>query len=330
MHVIMHCEGALAYCYASWFYGQSSGTVIQCCCCCTALHSSYFANAAAHSADFLLSICCNNTVLQALQSKCWGCPFLRAHGECYPSTVCTLTIKLVLHHYRCLMLRELPCSSTASLPESSLHIAVYVLLSTQTLLQCSVAHALLQSCRTLTLLHCILCYVYCAYVKAGGGTKYLSEVVAGDQVLVVGAHNAEQQQQQQQQQSTQQQQQQQQPLQQTHSVRAIAVGRCKIEPRPMLMVSFQLDTAATDSTDSTDTAATATAGATGQLFLQQAETVRLVRPNSAFTSITTDDKHGGAAAVSETALQPGDKVLVRSVSRGTHVGRAIAAVVTEK
>jgi 3-dehydroquinate synthase II len=159
------------------------------------------------------------------------------------------------------------------------------------------------------------------YVKAGGGTKYLSEVVAGDQVLVVGAHNAEQQQQQQQ------------PLQQTHSVRAIAVGRCKIEPRPMLMVSFQLDTTATDSTESSDDAATAaTAGATGQLFLQQAETVRLVRPNSATstTSSTTDDKHGGAAAVSVTALQPGDRILVRSVSRGTHVGRAIAAVVTEK
>jgi 3-dehydroquinate synthase class II len=157
----------------------------------------------------------------------------------------------------------------------------------------------------------------------------LSEVVAGDQVLVVGAHNAEQQQ--------QQQQQQQQPLQQTHSVRAIAVGRCKIEPRPMLMVSFQLDTAATDSTDSTDSDSTAgtTAGATGQLFLQQAETVRLVRPTTtatatAGTSSTDSDKLAGAAAVSVTALQRGDRILVRSVSRGTHVGRAIAAVVTEK
>jgi 3-dehydroquinate synthase class II len=100
----------------------------------------------------------------------------------------------------------------------------------------------------------------------------------------------------------------------------------------MLMVSFQLDTTATGSGGSTDDAITATAGATGQLFLQQAETVRLVRPNSATTTSgsSTDDKHGGAAAVSVTALQPGDRILVRSVSRGTHVGRAIAAVVTEK
>ncbi|KAG5186505.1 3-dehydroquinate synthase [Tribonema minus] len=127
-----------------------------------------------------------------------------------------------------------------------------------------------------------------AYVRmADGSTKYLSEVRAGDQVLVVGPRPASTLT------STAE-------TPQSWPVRAVTVGRCKIEPRPLLMVSFDAG------------------GAEGQLFLQQAETVRLVSGDG-----------GGGGAVSVTNLGQGDVVLVQRSARGTHVGRAISARVTE-
>lgn len=62
------------------------------------------------------------------------------------------------------------------------------------------------------------------------------------------------------------------------------------------------------------------ANSTGQLFLQQAETVRLISP-------TTGD--GGWKPLSVTDVEGGEVVLVREVGRGTHVGRPIDAVVAE-
>jgi 3-dehydroquinate synthase II len=96
--------------------------------------------------------------------------------------------------------------------------------------------------------------VHSYVMMADGSTKYLCEVAAGDTVAVVngngglgggggdgaeGAEGAE-------------------PV----PWRAVAVGRCKTESRPMLLVEFHLE--------SVDRA--------GTIFLQQAETVRFVAP----------------------------------------------------
>ncbi|CAM9555590.1 unnamed protein product [Phaeothamnion confervicola] len=86
--------------------------------------------------------------------------------------------------------------------------------------------------------------------------------------------------------------------------RPVTVGRCKIERRPMVMARVA-----------------ATTVFTGQVFLQQAETVRLISPDAA------DTRGWRPLAVTEAA--PGDLLLLRVTAQGTHVGRAIGAAVTE-
>ena len=95
----------------------------------------------------------------------------------------------------------------------------------------------------------------------------------------------------------------------TGSSRGIVVGRAKVEPRPMLKLDFRLD---------------GEDGAAGQLFLQQAETVRLGTVGDALPVTVA------AAAMSRGAAAELPRVRVRASSRGTHVGRAIEARVTER
>lgn len=127
-----------------------------------------------------------------------------------------------------------------------------------------------------------------AYVAlADGRTKYLSEIAAGDEVLVVDASNV--------------------AAGVIPQSRVVVVGRCKIEPRPVLLVQFS------------------SGERTGQLFLQQAETVRLrARRASGLAA------GGGWTPVAVTDLQVEDEVLVRFADEGTHVGRRIAASVVER
>ena len=92
--------------------------------------------------------------------------------------------------------------------------------------------------------------------------------------------------------------------------RGVVVGRAKTEPRPMLRVDFAL----TDD-----------GGSEGQLFLQQAETVRLAAL----------DTEGGAlpvtmAASASSAGKTLPQVFVRASARGTHVGKTIQARVSER
>lgn len=87
--------------------------------------------------------------------------------------------------------------------------------------------------------------------------------------------------------------------------RAVTVGRCKVEPRPTLRVDFDFDGPA--------------GGQGGQLFLQQAETVRLA-----------GDASAAPAWTAVTELAAGGRVLVRTAASGTHVGRAISARVEER
>lgn len=85
------------------------------------------------------------------------------------------------------------------------------------------------------------------------------------------------------------------------SARGVTVGRCKVEPRPTVRVDFR------DTDD----------GAIGQIFLQQAETVRLATAES-------------RAPLPVTRLAAADRILVRRTGAGTHVGSAIRGRVEER
>lgn len=110
-----------------------------------------------------------------------------------------------------------------------------------------------------------------AYIKVPGGmTRYLSEISSGDSVVVCDRSGKS---------------------------RAVSVGRCKNELRPMLMVDAELN------------------GRRYSIVLQNAETVKLV---------TRD------GAVSVTALKPGDRVLAEVTEGGRHFGMAVEETITEK
>ena len=104
----------------------------------------------------------------------------------------------------------------------------------------------------------------------GGGTRYLSEISAGDTVLLCDKEG---------------------------NTRIAAVGRCKIEKRPLLMVT------ATDGKREYT------------VMLQNAETIKMVGPE-------------GAKSV--TRVVPGDILLAKLDTGGRHFGMAIEETISEK
>jgi len=111
-----------------------------------------------------------------------------------------------------------------------------------------------------------------AYVRGiGGRTRYLSELKAGDPVLIVRAQG---------------------------STQAAAVGRVKIERRPLLLIEAVCE------------------GAKGSILLQNAETIRLTNP--------------GGEAVSVAELKVGDSVLVAVEQAGRHFGMKVDETIIEK
>jgi len=104
----------------------------------------------------------------------------------------------------------------------------------------------------------------------GGGTRYLSEIGAGDSVLVCDRDG---------------------------NTRVASVGRCKVEKRPLLMVTAE------------------NGGREYTVMLQNAETIKMVCRD-------------GAKSV--TAIVPGDKVLAKIESGGRHFGMAIDETISEK
>ena len=104
----------------------------------------------------------------------------------------------------------------------------------------------------------------------GGGTRYLSEIKGGDSVLLCDGNG---------------------------NTRVASVGRCKVEKRPLLMVT------ATDGKKEYS------------VMLQNAETIKMV---------------GKDGSVSVTKLRPGDKVLAKIETGGRHFGIAIEETISEK
>ena len=104
----------------------------------------------------------------------------------------------------------------------------------------------------------------------GGGTRYLSEIKGGDPVLLCDEKG---------------------------NTRVASVGRCKVEKRPLLMVT------ATDGRKEYT------------VMLQNAETIKMVGPEG---------------SVSVTKLKAGDKVLAKIETGGRHFGMAIEETISEK
>lgn len=95
-----------------------------------------------------------------------------------------------------------------------------------------------------------------------------------------------------------------------YAARGVGVGRCKVEARPTLLVAYSYPTSTSTSKGQ----------ATAQVFLQQAETVRVLSRAQA----------GAQGSVAVTELQEGDQLLLRVSAQGTHIGKPIAAQVNEK
>ncbi len=116
-----------------------------------------------------------------------------------------------------------------------------------------------------------------AYAQMPGDkTTYLGELKAGSEVLIVAADG---------------------------STTLATVGRVKVEIRPMLQITARAALADGSFKD-------------GQAFLQNAETIRLVRSDG--------------TPVSVAALAPGDEILCRLDQPGRHFGMRITEAIEEK
>lgn len=110
-----------------------------------------------------------------------------------------------------------------------------------------------------------------AYIRIGGKTKYLCELKAGDEVEIV-KFNGE--------------------------VRKSYVGRVKIERRPLILVTAEVN------------------GVEGSVILQNAETIKLIDPKGSHVSISE--------------LKVGDEVLVWVGEKARHFGVKVEEFVIEK
>jgi 3-dehydroquinate synthase class II len=87
----------------------------------------------------------------------------------------------------------------------------------------------------------------------------------------------------------------------TNESKAVAIGRLKVEMRPCLIVGLETP-----------------GGAVSQVFLQQAETVRL------------GDEDGQCVRVTDLSSEEKVNMMLRSTTAGTHIGQAYSGKVVEK
>ena len=111
-----------------------------------------------------------------------------------------------------------------------------------------------------------------SYLRSpGGATRYLSELQAGDRVLIVRSDG---------------------------STQESTLGRVKIERRPLLLIEARIEEKR------------------GSILLQNAETIRLSRPDG--------------RAVSVVELEEGDSILVSTETAGRHFGMKVRETIWEK
>jgi 3-dehydroquinate synthase II len=134
--------------------------------------------------------------------------------------------------------------------------------------------------------------VHSYILLADDSTKYLSELEAADQVAVFNAV--------------------------TGKSRSVTVGRLKQEVRPCVLVELE-----SSSKKKSSSTTTSTNTLKGQVFLQQAETVRLGQEDGGFVRVT--ELEAQARKESETK-----QIWLRVMTTGTHIGTAYAGKVEER
>jgi len=132
-----------------------------------------------------------------------------------------------------------------------------------------------------------------SYILLGDGitTKYLCELQPSDQVMVYNT--------------------------QTNSSKPVSVGRLKEEIRPCVLVELEAQSYDEFGED---------VGSRGQVFLQQAETVRLGQPSSEFIRVTDLEAQSGGNGMN-VDTKP---ILLRVMKTGTHVGKVYTGKVEER
>ena len=133
-----------------------------------------------------------------------------------------------------------------------------------------------------------------SYILLGDGitTKYLCELQPSDQVMVYNTK--------------------------LNSSKPVAIGRLKEEIRPCILVELE--------TRPDDDNIGESLGPTGQVFLQQAETVRLGQTSGKFVRITDLEAQGGG----NTESVQRESILLRIMKTGTHVGKVYTGKVEER
>lgn len=126
--------------------------------------------------------------------------------------------------------------------------------------------------------------VHAYALMPGDGTTYLEELQGGDTVLITDHQG---------------------------NTSTAVVGRVKVEQRPMLLVKAEIR--ADNRADAKNNGGAAVKK--GGVFLQNAETIRLVRPDGSATSVVS--------------LTPGDVVLCRLDEAGRHFGMRISEDIKE-
>merc|ERR1719343_446787 len=105
---------------------------------------------------------------------------------------------------------------------------------------------------------------------------------------------------------------------QLNSSKAVAVGRLKEEIRPCVLVELEKPPDDDDFGESP--------GPKGQVFLQQAETVRLGKPSGEFIRVTDLEAQTGGNAGNAGR----ESILLRITKAGTHVGKVYNGKVEER
>lgn len=120
-------------------------------------------------------------------------------------------------------------------------------------------------------------------MKDGQTTKYLSELQPGDEILIMDCLD--------------------------RTTRSVAIGRLKIELRPCIQLRLMVTTNDDDDDDA----------CCAQLFVQQAETVRLGQANGKYKRVTD-----------VSSKEEKDETLIRLTNSGTHVGKSYTGKVVER
>jgi len=157
-----------------------------------------------------------------------------------------------------------------------------------------------------------------SYVVMGDGstTKYLCEVSAGDAISIYNTH--------------------------TQTSRPVVIGRIKEELRPCLIIdvsssppneSHAQSQSQPQQEETMNTGSRSSSSSSGQLFVQQAETVRFGQPDGNYTRVTdlqVPRRNTRKQQDNNNNNNTTETLLLRITTAGTHIGKIYSGKVQER